>query len=199
MPQNQSSNKFSSIIGIILLLGVIGFTVFINFFGEEPVEEIKEEAEIIEVTEPEFSILDSADLANLWKLEKLQTDSITISQNRKKMYVKIDKIVEMKQYNSLTESELNSLTEIKNTKDKFIMNYGMLIFKNVSYDNKKSKIVFEKVAGNALDMKVIRLMEIGRIISRYQIQSITTQSEAGDFTKVELKDGRLLFLIKQAF
>ena len=56
MPQNQSSNKFSSIIGIILLLGVIGFTVFINFFVEEPVEEIKEEAEIIEVTEPEFSI-----------------------------------------------------------------------------------------------------------------------------------------------
>jgi hypothetical protein len=183
MPQNPISNKLTSFIGIILLLGIIGFTVFINFFIEKPIEEIEEEeAEVVKVTEPEFSILDSAELANLWKLEKfgyITTDLINSS-------------------NDLEPNTKRRLQEAYNNfaQGEFIINYGMLEFKHSYPTNYTTKL--EEFHIKEFDFVYYdKLEEIGRLFLKYQIESIVTEPKAGDFTKIELKDGRQLFLIKQ--
>ncbi|WP_338815750.1 hypothetical protein V9L05_22340 (plasmid) [Bernardetia sp. Wsw4-3y2] len=204
MPQNPTSNKFSSIVGFLLLIGVIGFTVFINFFVEKPVEEIKEEEEIIETAEPEFSILDSADLADLWKLEKLQTDSINFHYEKLRKHIQINKnfgYITTELINNSNNLEPNTkrrLQEAYNNFDqgKVIINYGMLDFE-YSYPTSYTTKLEEFDIKESDSSYYYQLKEIGVLFLKYQIKSIFTESKAGDFTKIELKDGRQLFLIKQ--
>ncbi|WP_375560140.1 hypothetical protein ACE193_20850 [Bernardetia sp. OM2101] len=209
MPQNTSSNKFSSIIGFLLLAGIVGFTVFINFFTEKPVEEIKEEVDIVEVEEPEFSILDSIDLANLWELRYFQAEGHTY-ENRQKTFMSINEIKGIlnhnplggANYNEASDSVKQLLEKIYNSSSKkeFVVNYGILAFKHSDFDKNNDKIIFENFKAIPSDLSrsdSIKLKEIGNIILNYQIESIFTESKAGDFTKIELKDGRQLFLIKQ--
>ncbi|WP_338790879.1 hypothetical protein [Bernardetia sp. MNP-M8] len=204
MPQNPTSNKFSSIVGFLLLIGVIGFTVFINFFVEKPVEEIKEEEEIIETAEPEFSILDSADLADLWKLEKLQTDSINFHYEKLRKHIQINKnfgYITTELINNSNNLEPNTkrrLQEAYNNFDqgKVIINYGMLDFE-YSYPTSYTTKLEEFDIKESDSSYYYQLKEIGVLFLKYQIKSIFTESKAGDFTKIELKDGRQLFLIRQ--
>ncbi|WP_338763840.1 hypothetical protein WAF17_20530 [Bernardetia sp. ABR2-2B] len=204
MPQNPTSNKFSSLIGITLLFLVIAFTVFINFFVEEPIEEIVEEEAITEIEEPEFSILDSADLANLWKLEKLQTDSINFHYEKLRKHIQINK-----NFGYITAELINNSNNLEpNTKrrlqeaynnfdqDKVIINYGMLDFE-YSYPTSYTTKLEEFDIKESDSSYYYQLKEIGMLFLKYQIKSIFTESKAGDFTKIELKDGRQLFLIRQ--
>jgi hypothetical protein len=205
MPQNQSTNKLSSFIGITLLLVVIGFTIFINFFVEKPIEKIEEEKiEIVKTEEPQFSNLDSADLANLWKLEKLQTDSIKIDYQELKIHVQVNKnfgyiTTELiNNSNNLETEEKKRLQEAYDdfAQGEFIIKYGMLEFKHSYPTNYTTKL--EKFSFKEVDFAYYyKLEEIGNIFLKYQIESIFTESKAGDFTKIELKDGRQLFLIKK--
>ncbi len=209
MSQNPTSNKFSSIIGFLLLIGVIAFTVFINFFVEEPIEEIKEEAEIIEIEKPKFRVFDSTGLANFWKLEKLQTDSIKISYNKRRTYVKIDENLGTTTYNPLKSANFNKLDDsIKRyfeeaykdfSSGEVIINYGILDFKNSYIKNSVTTfgdVEIKYLNTNSADSA--KLMEIGNIFLEYQIESITTEPTYGDFTQIILKDGRKLFLIRKA-
>ncbi|WP_375560139.1 hypothetical protein ACE193_20845 [Bernardetia sp. OM2101] len=195
MPQNQSSNKLSSIIGFLLLAGIIGFTVFINFFVGQPIEEEFEEEEevIIEVEEPKFRALDSTDLANLWKLEKLHTGLITESKNGEKTVVEIDKIISIEDFRDIINSE--NPDEFKNFKQKFIVDYGILSFEHLGTD----KVIIDNIKIEHLKKSVTdstTLKEIGNIYSQYQVQSISTETMHGEFTRVMLKDGREIFLVR---
>lgn len=210
MPQNPSSNKLSSFIGIILLIAVIGFTVFINFFTEKPVEEIEEkEVEIVKESEPEFSILDSTDLVSLWELRYFQAEGHTY-ENRQKTFMSINEVKGIlnhnplggANYNEASDSVKQLLEKIYNSssKQEFVVNYGILAFNHSDSDKNNDKIIFENFKAIPSDLSrsdSIKLKKIGNIILNYQIESIFTESKAGDFTKIELKDGRQLFLIKQ--
>ncbi len=209
MPQNPTTSKFSSFIGIALLLVIIAFTVFISFFVEKPIEEIKEEVDIVEVEEPEFSILDSTDLVMLWELRYFQSEGHTY-ENRQKTFMSINEIKGIlnhnplggANYNEASDSVKQLLEKIYNSSSKkeFVVNYGILAFKHSDSDKNNDKIIFENFKAIPSDLSrsdSIKLKKIGNIILNYQIKSIFTESKAGDFTKIELKDGRQLFLIKQ--
>ncbi len=182
MPQNTTTNKFSSFIGIFLLLGIIGFTVFINFFAKEPTDQpTEEEAKNREIEEPKFRVLEPDDLSILWKLKNLETDSVRLSYNEDRTYIKINTFPK-KSY-GYKESNIN---------------YGTLDFKN--YYIKNSRTTFADVEIKYLNNNVAdsaQLMEIGNIILAYQIESITTIKQQ-NLTCVYLKDGREIFLIRES-
>lgn len=201
----MAQSKLSSIFGIILLISVIGFTIFINFFVEKPIEKIEEKKnEIVKIEEPEFSILDSTDLANLWKLKKMQTDSIKIDYQELRTHIQINKnfgYITTDLINSSNNLETNTKRRLQEAYDnlaqgEFIVKYGMLEFKHSYPTNYTTK--FEKFYIKEVNFVYhYKLEEIGRLFLKYQIESIFTESNAGDFTKIELKDGRQLFLIKK--
>ena len=197
------SNKFSSFIGIILLLAIVCATVYINFFVEEPVEEVKEE-EIVEVEETKFSILNETDLALLWKLKNLNTDSI--SDYKETTYIHISKLKESSDYDRLESSDVykdfdDSMKQVikKNYFEERKMVYcGTLKFKN-SHDDKKATL-FNDVDIKDIDtthIKSLALLDIGIIFLKYPITSISTKSQIGDYTSIHLADGREIYLIKE--
>lgn len=203
----MAQSKLSSIFGIILLISVIGFTIFINFFVEKPIEKIEEEKiEIVKTEEPEFSILDSTDLANLWKLRKLHTDSVKISHNKERTSIQISEFKTSSDYNLLRESgvydefddSIKQLIERTYFEEEKITYCGTLDFKN-RYDVNNT-ITFENVEikkQNSNSCDSTKLMEIGKLFLKYQIKSIQTKPQIGDFTTIYLRDGRELFLIKE--
>ncbi len=205
MPQNNT--KFSSFIGITLLLILLGFTVYISFFVEKPIEEEIKEAEIVENTE--FQTLDSNDLTNLWKLKNLQTDSMDIDYENKKITLQINKNLEFEQYDSSMNNNLYAqmpdslkeyMSEIYNRVNKYkaIINYGTLDFES-SFEERYSGTLkdfnIEYFNTNSIDL--VQLSEIGNLFLKYQIHFISTQPDLGNFTHIYLKDGREIFLIKK--
>jgi hypothetical protein len=193
----QSSNKLSSFIGIILLLGIIGFTVFINFFAGEPVEiiegEISKEAE-----EPYFESFSTADVTNFWKLENLHTEITNIDYGERITQLSINEIQET--LDSLADSEIKNTEELdKNSFDEEFNLIGGLEFKHANHTNTKyynSFKSFEISYFDRIESDSNRLFEIGKLFVNYQIESVTTEPEYGDFTFIHLKDGRRVFLIK---
>lgn len=207
MLQNQSMKKISSFIGITLLITIIIFTVFINFFVKEPIEEIEEDKiKIVKITDPQYSILDSTDLVNLWKLRKLHTDSVKISHNKERTSIQISEFKTSSDYNLLRESgvydefddSIKQLIEITYFEEEKITYCGTLDFKNL-YDANNT-ITFENVEikkQNSNSCDSTKLIEIGKLFLKYQIKSIQTKPQIGDFTTIYLRDGRELFLIKE--
>lgn len=201
----QPSNKLSSFIGITLLILVIAFTVFINFFVEEPVEEANEEKQEI-VEEPKFRALNQTDLANLWRLENLQTDSIELRYDKERTYVQIRELKISSDYNRLKDSgvykdfsdSIKQVIEQNYFKELKMVYCGALEFKN-SY-NDKQETIFNDVEIEYIDttaIKTLELLDIGIIFLKYQIKSITTKPQIGDFTTIYLADGREIYLIKE--
>lgn len=203
MPQNSNTNKFSSFIGFFLLIAVIGFTVVINFSDEEKVKNTTQ----IEEEKLYFESFDSTDMVNFWKLEKLQTKTTT-HQALKKTYIFIDKNFGVVNYdpskdifydeipNSVKHYFKKSYTN--NSDKEFIINYGTLEFNN-SYDLDNT-ITFEDVEIKKLNTSSAdsaKLLEIGSLFLEYQINSIVTSPEYGNFTSIYLKDRRQLFLIRK--
>ncbi|PIY11907.1 MAG: hypothetical protein COZ18_03170 [Flexibacter sp. CG_4_10_14_3_um_filter_32_15] len=140
----QISNKFSSFIGIILLIRIIGFIVFINFFVEEPIEPTEEiEEEKAEMTK-EYLVLDSTVLTNLWKLENLKT------------FISIDKTLGMSDYNPLKDANYDKMSDsIKqmfeqvysnnSSESEFIISYEVLAFEYANHNNEDDEITLEIV------------------------------------------------------
>ncbi|WP_375559798.1 hypothetical protein ACE193_19000 [Bernardetia sp. OM2101] len=203
MPQNLNTSKFSSFIGFLLLIGIIGFTIFINFFDEEQIKNITQ----VEEEKIYFEPFDSTDLVNFWKLEKLQTKTAT-HQALKKTYIFIDKNFGIVNYNPSKDIFYDEIPDsvkqyfkksyTNNSDKEFIINYGTLEFNN-SYDSDNT-ITFEEVEIKKLNKTSAdsaKLLEIGSLFLEYQINSIVTSPEYGDFTSIYLKDRRQLFLIKE--
>ncbi len=210
MPQNPTSNKFSSYVGIILLLFVVAFTILINFVEEKgafKTEEIEEEIY--------FEPFDSWDIDNFWKLEKLQTEIITsddglqtlIEINKNLRTVSYDSTIDLHsdQFNSIRkkfEKDFNDdyRLEFGNSKIEFVVNYGILDFAHTYYTAKDNRADFDNVKINYLNTvqtDSVQLTEIGNLLLEYQIQSISTNIMYGDFTHIILKDGREIFLLKE--
>lgn len=199
---SSSSNKISTFIGIILLLAIVCATVYINFFVEEPVEEVKEE-EIVEVEEPEYRILNETDLALLWKLKNLHTDSI--SYNEEKTYIWLSKFKESSDYNRLENSVYKDFDDsikqvIKKNyfEEKKMVYCGTLEFEN-SHSNEVGTL-FNDVDIEDIDtthIKSLELLDVGIAFLKYQIKSISTKPQIGDFTMIYLADGREIYLIKE--
>jgi hypothetical protein len=75
---------------------------------------------------------------------------------------------------------------------------GTLDFKN-SYDDKKVS-TFSDVKIKHIDtatIKTLELLDIGIIFLKYQITSIETKPQIGNFTTIHLADGREIYLIKE--
>ncbi|AFM02937.1 hypothetical protein Fleli_0461 [Bernardetia litoralis DSM 6794] len=196
------ANKFSSFIGIILLLGIIGFTVFISFFSEEPINQQNNK----EDSTFEYRVLEEKDLTSLWKLKDLHTNPLTIDPKKPISHIGINKSFKFDQYDSLIGSEmfkkipdsLKYLSEIfyAGNQLKAIINYGTLSLKHDSKDNyigTPKSIKIKNYDINCIDS--VQLMEIGKTLLKYQIHNISTLEQ---FTKIDLKDGRKLFLIRKA-
>ncbi len=184
MPQNLTINKISSIIGITLLFLVIAFTIFINFFVEEPINQQNNK----EDSTFEYRVLEEEDLTSLWKLHKLQTKFINISQDKRTTHIHINKNLGITTYSPSNDdiSDDNSI------------NYGILVFTNSYTKDKLTKFEdFRIKYHNFQSIDFAKLNEIGDVFLKYQVASITTQLEAGDFTRINLKDGRSIFLVKR--
>ncbi|WP_338763836.1 hypothetical protein WAF17_20520 [Bernardetia sp. ABR2-2B] len=198
---NYSSKEVSSAIGILLLMGIIIFTVYINLPTKKEVEDLSEIEEKID-----FNSFTEHDLAQLWALEYLNTDSLTIDNTKKRTYIKIDKNLH---YSLVKDSTFNGLLDFKekqikdfykvetNIDEDTIVNYGVISFRNMDYKYGAMKLDAVEISSiNGLQTNSAKLLGIGRLILKYQIQSISTESIYGDFTRITLKDGREIFLIK---
>lgn len=189
----QTSNKTSSFIGIILLLLVIGFTVFMNFSSKDSARVI-EKIQLDEGYEP----FDSVDLVNFWKLEGIDTKLLESESIDDGTYIQINKKITNQKYIIPPDSVLNKLSDsiqqfYKKEIDKsslytFMVNYGELQFKNSNRGD------FRMVKENHNSVK---LNEIGNIFLKYYINSISTDDKYGDFTTINLDDGRKIMLIRQ--
>ena len=115
MSQNSISNKISSFIGIILLLLIIGFTVFINFFIEKPKEKAEEMEDVF--IEEELALEDTLlnfeerrfmeyELADFWKLVNIHIDSITMNKTEGRTYMKIYRELRFVELNPFRDSIL---------------------------------------------------------------------------------------------
>ena len=205
MSQNSISNKISSFIGIILLLLIIGFTVFINFFSQESGVELKEEEEEVK----EYLVLDSTVLSDLWKLENLRV-KINHYEHRKQTFMSVEKILGTINSKSLLNNpifsdmpdSLKQMVEdvyVDSPKSEGVVKYGILAFKHADQTNEDDMILLESFKAsspNSVQSDSIELVEIGNVILNYQIQSIETQPEKGNFTQIRLQDGRKVILIK---
>ncbi|WP_338764368.1 hypothetical protein WAF17_21575 [Bernardetia sp. ABR2-2B] len=200
-------NKLPSLIGFLLLIGIIGFTVYINFFAQEPIEkEAIKSHEAVEIEQPQYRVLDSTDLAALWKLKNLQTDSIRLSIDKTRTNIQINELRASSDYILLKESgvydELNdSVKELiqKNYFEETKMGYyGTLSFKN-SQDKKQENIFedFYMKDTRIIPVKSLKLRDVGNMFLEYGIKSIQTKPQIGDFTIIYLRDGREIFLIKE--
>jgi len=136
MPQNPNTSKISTFIGIILLIAVIGFTVFVN--QKSPT--ITKEKEIVEVINQDstkkkiqvksyFNAFNKEDVENFWKLENFKTDSMHVKKDKDKTSIQIKKIIlttKTKSYNHVKDEEsynkLNDSLEIIFRK-KYDVNY----------------------------------------------------------------------------
>jgi hypothetical protein len=126
MPQNPNTNKISTFIGIILLIGIVGFTVFINQKSQTTTEE-KEIVEAInqDSTKDEipvksyFNAFNKEDVESFWKLENFKTDSMHVEKDKNTTSIEIKKIIlttKTKSYNHVKDEEsynkLNDSLEI---------------------------------------------------------------------------------------
>ncbi len=193
MPQNPLTSKISSIIGIILLLLVIAFTIFINFFVEESVEEIKEEAvmkklvssiEIVEVDSIKFQskAFHTKDFIKLCKLKNIHTNYISVGSSTKKAYIDFYEKVSQRRY----YPDLNTT-----------ISYGKLEFENIYPTKKKGIFAYKSFSIDLENPNVDKLRRIGSLFLDYQINSVITKYEYGDFTCIYFKDGRRVFLVNK--
>ncbi len=214
-------SKLSSFIGIILLIAIIGFTVFINFFVEEPMEEIKEvenvvfeEEAVLEDTLVNFKdrYFTETELSDLWKLENIHTDSIVTNEVENRTYMKIYKELGFTKLNPFRDSALIEIlgeSEMRelfiDVSSKYTIYNGIISFKHVEQDdvslsNTDSFIEYFEYFSieytKASDFEPA-MREIAHLIVKYQIESITTLPEVGNFTKIEFKGGGALFLVKE--
>ncbi|WP_375560143.1 hypothetical protein ACE193_20865 [Bernardetia sp. OM2101] len=215
MPQSPSSNKVSSIIGFLLLTGIVGFTVFINFFSEEPTEEI-EKATVEAILEDTLEVsynrsFTENDLANFWKLENIHTDSVTINLEENRTYMKIYRELSFTEFNPFRDSTLIEILGkdemCRLYKDFSLSRYriynGIISFKHIEEkadSSSKEPTAFFKefhIHHTEAEDFALAMAEIANTIIDYQIKSITTLPEGGNFTQIEFKDGRKLFLIKE--
>ncbi len=227
MSQNPTLNKFSSFLGIALLIFIVAFTIFINFVVEEPTEKIEEidnfalEEEL--VFEDTLALSDTVldyesrhfmeyELADFWKLENIHTDSITINLIENRTYMKIYRelgFTPMNPFRDSTLLEIIGKEKMKNLyKDfsptKYRVYNGIISFKHILEEPDSSRIepiyFFNEFHIHHLEAKDFEaaMNQIANTIVDYQIKSITTSPEAGNFTQIEFKGGKKVFLIKRS-
>lgn len=174
MPHNQSTNKISAFIGIVLLIAIIAFTVFINI----PVEE----------KEKEFKPFAQNELNDFWKLDSIETTY------KGESVIEIHKIIKDKILFDSLKEEQNSNCYFTENENETIYYYGDLAF--LSHDN-KSKILGFEVWEESTEENRIYLSNIGHFFTKYNISSVSSASTNWTFTVIDLKDGRKIFLLKK--
>lgn len=184
----QTSNKLSSFIGIILLIAIIIFTVFINFFIEKPTEivEESEEIEVVKLAEPrsEPESFNATDFANFWNLENVHTDYENVGSDTEKKVIKLYENIEAN-YGSFNK--------------KSTVFYGKLKFKNPNAPIETDVYPFKdfEIDSKTLDENISRIHQIGSLLVKYQINSVITKEKYGNFTCIYFKNGSRVFLVKK--
>ncbi len=211
MPHNQFTSKISCVIGVTLLLAIIGFTIFINFFVDKSMKEEVIRRYNQRAIEKEYFLFDSTDLNNLWKLEKLQTGSPLMRLEEHggvRVSLDIDKVIEIGDYkNALTSGfgdelpdsirQFFSKIENNDSKKQFIVNYGTLSFLLGEKVSRTANREFKNFTVTHNENFSFNLKEIGNLFLKYKIHSIITDEEYGSFTCVELKDGTRILLMQE--
>jgi len=174
MPHNQPTNKISAFIGITLLLLVLGFTVFINIPKQEK--------------EKEFKPFTQNEADDFWRLIDMETkykdDDKSVIEIRKKIKNKV-------LFDSLNKNQ--NFTENEN---EIIYYYGDLVFLSDNKQN-KSKVLGFEVWEQYNEENKIYLSDIGHLFTKYNISFVSSTSTNWNFTIIDLRDGRKMFLIKE--
>ena len=182
----NSSNKISTFIGIVLLTAIVGFTVYVNFFVEEPTKNSISKSESLktEVTKNYIDTYTEQDIANLGKLKNVHTDYISEKSNKEETEIKLYEDVKVR----------NSKVEQKKT-----TYYGKLKFNHaIRFEQDRfTKLKSFYVSSFVRDGDYDRIRQIGDLFINYQINSVITQEKYGDFTCIYLKNGARIFLIKK--
>ncbi|WP_291725607.1 hypothetical protein [Bernardetia sp.] len=210
---NYSSKEISSAVGVILLLCIFIFTIYINFDTGEKIEEVKEVESIEEEKTKEIAVeplkrpktistssFSESELASLWKLENIHTDSIVVNHSEDKTYMKLHRELGFTNHNPFRDSVLveiigkDRMEELYKdfSPSRYTIYNGIISFQMAHASFQDFSIEHAEVEDFKPAMK-----EIATLMIDYQIESLTTSSELGNFTKIVLKDGREIFLIKK--
>ncbi|WP_338815749.1 hypothetical protein V9L05_22335 (plasmid) [Bernardetia sp. Wsw4-3y2] len=180
MSQNPTINKFSSFIGIALLLSIIAFTVFINFYERQ----VTEELEAIEFEEEKNQAFTPNELLDFWELEGIRADKIAArTKEQDKTYIVISKTVRS------LESDLS--------KDSLFVYYGSVEFStmNSGENNKNEELAYFKIIDKN-DTQLDLVNQISNLFIDHQIHSISVLPKSNHFTCINFKDSSKVFLIK---
>ncbi|WP_338763838.1 hypothetical protein WAF17_20525 [Bernardetia sp. ABR2-2B] len=185
MPQNQSSNKLSSLIGFLLLIGIIGFTIFTNI----PIKEV----------EKEFKPFTQNELDNFWELDSIETKAGRAIQRERKYSIHFEKKIKIN-WDTIKfkiETEKDTTTVIRPNDSTYYL--GTILFKSKVHREKAKPLLFQKfrLEYYKSEKDSLFLKRLGKIFLKYQISYITTRSDYGNFTTIKLKDGRKIFLLKK--
>ncbi|WP_375560141.1 hypothetical protein ACE193_20855 [Bernardetia sp. OM2101] len=188
MPQNQSSNKVSSIIGFLLLAGIVGFTVFISFFVEKTSEEVVEVKTDEEVEKtPLHKDFTKIEIGQLWQLEGVESKRVVIPNKEKELYMSVNKRRKCFGFtflNDIDEYERDFLS-----KDSSYIHYGILKF------NRNERMQMESFELLYYDMNSVA-SHVGHLIAKFQISSIDFLPKNNYFTCINFNDSSKVFLIK---
>ncbi|WP_338763843.1 hypothetical protein WAF17_20535 [Bernardetia sp. ABR2-2B] len=178
MPQNQFTNKISAFIGIALLLGIIAFTIFINFYQKNTIKEIKKEKFKKRRNQP-FA---PNELLKFWELEGLRADKIALrTKKQSNIYISISKTI-------------HSL-ESDSSKDSLFIHYGAVRFSTInSGENDEELTDFKITIINDTYLDLVQ--RIGNLFIDYQIHSVSILPKSNYSTCINLKDSSKVFLIK---
>ncbi len=196
MPQNQSSSKISRIIGVTLLFFMICFTIFINFPIEEPMEaEEMEEYENIEKEEIYFEPFNDTAINDLWKLDSIETKAGRIVEEEQRYSIRFYRQMPKTDLIHKTVTDENGVQRLIEIPVDNAYTIGTLKFETKIHDSKEEPLFFEKFEIECCtnERDIIPINEIGNLVLKYQINSITTSSDYGYFTAIHFNDGRKVF------
>jgi hypothetical protein len=187
MPPNQSTNKISAFIGIILLIAVIVFTIFINVSEKISIEEPTKVAKNEKVEIPLPEDFTKIEIARLWQLEGVESNKVIIPNEEKELYMSVNK--RPKRFGFAFLPDVDEYERDFLSKDSSYIHYGILKFNR----NEKRKIKDFELLNH--DMNFVA-SHVGHLIVKFQINSIHILPKNNYFTCINFNDSSKLFLIK---
>ena len=170
--------KLSAFTGISLLILIIGFTVFVNL--------PKQEKKYRDFTREE--------LEELWKLEGVETDITTYYPTTT---IKISKVEKNKTYSEIIDSEESWNYTFVGNENKPIYNYGSIELLIDSKEAKSEKIIGFEVNNPLSYVDSIYLSQVGHLFIKHQIDYISSRLNNWSYTIIHLRDGRMVFLVRE--
>ncbi|WP_338790878.1 hypothetical protein [Bernardetia sp. MNP-M8] len=188
MSQSPTTSKFSSFIGIVLLLIIIVFTVFISFSEKISIEELVKVTTDEQIDEiPLHKDFTKIEIERLWQLEGVESKKVVIPNKEKELYMSVNK--RRKRFGFAFLPDVSEYERDFLSKDSSYIHYGILKF------NRNERMKIETFELLYYDMNSVA-SHVGHLITNFQISSIYILPENNYFTCINLKDSSKVFLIK---